>query len=132
MGQCEVELRGRKEDVMDVIENRLDDIIGRISLALKSTLPTEEASTGGVGVNLNRYPTVVDRGGCAKAVIDLLSTDWGREPRTSTDLLEAMRANGIPYPKTTLSGVLQWLTKKGKLRRWREGRSYVYVLRGGD
>jgi hypothetical protein len=40
-----------------------------------------------------------------------------------------MEANAIFFPKTTLSGVLVWLVKKGSLRRWKDKkRGYLYVL----
>ena len=130
VGQCEVELRGRKDDVMDVIENRLAGIVDKVTVALGAT-----RQRGGKGhkQEATEYPVIQDKGSCSQAIIDLLSTDWGKDPRTSRELLEGMRANGVLYPKTTLSGVLKWLVGKGKLRRWKRGRSYVYMLRrGGD
>jgi len=40
-----------------------------------------------------------------------------------------MEANAIFFPKTTLSGVLVWMVKKGTLRRWKDKkRGYLYVL----
>ncbi len=40
-----------------------------------------------------------------------------------------MEANAVFFPKTTLSGVLVWLTKKGDLRRWKDPkRGYLYVV----
>jgi uncharacterized membrane protein len=42
-----------------------------------------------------------------------------------------MRANAVHYPPTTLSGVLSWLVRKGKIKRWKTEKGYVYVLSGG-
>lgn len=126
VGRCEVELRGSRDEVMDIIENHLDKIVSKISSALE----TKTQSRGEVLENeISEYPVIRGKGSCSQAVTDLLSTEWGNEPRTSWELLEAMRVNGISYPKTTLSGVLKWLVEKGRLRRWKKGRSYVYTLR---
>jgi predicted transcriptional regulator len=49
-------------------------------------------------------------------------------PRTLPEIVEAMRANAVHYPATTLSGVLNWLVRKGKVKRWKTDKGYVYVL----
>jgi uncharacterized membrane protein len=50
------------------------------------------------------------------------------------EIIEALKANGVHYPATTLSGVLMWLVKKGKVRRWKTDEGYVYILaeKGAD
>jgi predicted transcriptional regulator len=60
----------------------------------------------------------------------LLETDWARQARTLTELEEALKANAVHYPSTTLSGVLAWLVRKNKIKRWKTDRGYVYVLAG--
>lgn len=64
-----------------------------------------------------------------QSILNLLETDWGRwRPRTMPEIIEALKANAIHYPATTLSGVLTWLVKKGKVRRWKTDEGYVYIL----
>lgn len=75
------------------------------------------------------YPSIQSSGGCSDAVVRLLATGWGRvAPRTLPEIVEAMRANAVHYPATTLSGVLNWLVRKGKVKRWKTDKGYVYVL----
>jgi predicted transcriptional regulator len=58
----------------------------------------------------------------------LLESEWGKTPRTIGELRRAMEANAIYFPKTTLSGVLVWMVKKGSLRRWKDRkRGYLYM-----
>ena len=75
------------------------------------------------------YPKIKRTNQCGEAVVGLLSTDWGKTPRPIGELREAMEANAVFFPKTTLSGVLVWLVKKGQLRRWKDKkRGYLYVI----
>jgi len=62
-------------------------------------------------------------------VTSLLADPWGKIPRTIAELREAMEANAVFFPKTTLSGVLVWLVKKGTIRRWKDKkRGYLYTM----
>jgi hypothetical protein len=125
MGQREIEISGTREDVMKTIEE-LPQLMEAVSKAFDSTKKGEETSqpTGSV------YPSV-SASGCSEAVLQLLRSDWGRQPRTLTELGEALKANAVYYPSTTLSGVLAWLVRKNKIKRWKTDKGYVYVLAGG-
>jgi hypothetical protein len=126
----EVELGGEKSEVLSTL-NELRDIIGKVNSAFNNQVETKT-------LNLERpkeepnvldYPKITRTNQCGEAVISLLSTDWGKTPRTIGELREAMEANAIFFPKTTLSGVLVWLVKKGELRRWKDKkRGYMYVV----
>jgi hypothetical protein len=120
MGQQEIEISGTREEVIKTIEE-LPGLVASISKAFELTKNKETAST---------YPSV-SSSGCSEAVLELLGTDWGRQPRTLTELGEALRANALHYPSTTLSGVLAWLVRKNKIKRWKTDKGYVYVLAGG-
>ena len=125
----EVELGGDKAEVLSTLDE-LDEIVGKVSAAFnggtkakhsKAEQPEESAT-------LN-YPKITRTNQCGEAVVSLLSTDWGEKPRAIGELREAMEANAIFFPKTTLSGVLVWLVKKGQLRRWKDKkRGYQYVI----
>jgi predicted transcriptional regulator len=76
-----------------------------------------------------KYPKIPRTNQCSEAIVSLLSTEWGKTPRPIRQLREAMEANAVFFPKTTLSGVLVWLVKKGQLRRWKDKkRGYLYVV----
>lgn len=130
IGDVEVELGGEKSEVLSALDD-LDDIVEKIKGAFNEESRTkvvivekpEEAS------DTINYPKIERTSQCSDAVVGLLSTDWGKTPRAIGELREAMEANAIFFPKTTLSGVLVWLVKKGRLRRWKDKkRRYLYVV----
>ncbi len=140
LGRCEVEISGSREEVLKTVED-LPNLVAAISEAFAgagvevSNASTVEpassvSSSGSVPVSVV-YPSIQSSGNCSDAVLRLLETDWGRAtPRTLPELIEAMKANAGHYPATTLSGVLNWLVKKGRVKRWKTDKGYVYVLSG--
>jgi hypothetical protein len=42
----------------------------------------------------------------APRVLQLLDSDWGKQPKTLPELGGALKANAVHYPYTTISGVL--------------------------
>ncbi len=130
IGDHEVEIGGTKEEVMSTLDD-LDSIVDKVSLAFK-----EKAAIGKVKQKKNgdvEYPKITHTTQCSEAIITLLGLEWGKTPRTIGELREAMEANAIFFPKSTISGVLSWLIKKGSLRRWKDKkRGYLYVLNERD
>jgi hypothetical protein len=130
IGEIEVELGGSLEEVIETLDN-LDDIVNKVSTAFKLELSSSKFDKKrNRQVNSDEeFPTIQSTNQCSEAVRSLLSTNWGKTPRTIGELREAMEANAIFFPKTTLSGVLVWLVKKGTLRRWKDKkRGYIYVI----
>jgi hypothetical protein len=130
IGEIEVELGGSLEEVIETLDN-LDDIVNKVSTAFKLELSSSKFDKKrNRQVNSDEeFPTIQSTTQCSEAVRSLLSTNWGKTPRTIGELREAMEANAIFFPKTTLSGVLVWLVKKGTLRRWKDKkRGYIYVI----
>ena len=134
IGEMEVELVGAREEVFSTLDE-LDGIVEKVSEAFKvehqnkaqmARYPKARHST-------TKFPTIPRTTKCGEAVVSLLSTGWGRTPRTISELREAMEANAVFFPKTTLSGVLVWLVKKGKIRRWKDKRrGYLYVIKEAE
>lgn len=140
LGLYEIEISGSKEDVLETV-NDLPNLVAAVSEAFaqvgtdinvsngpnQSSSATPSASAGG------GFPSIQASGSCSEAVLRLLMTDWGRSaPRTLPELVEALRVNAVHYPVTTLSGVLHWLVRKGKVKRWKTDKGYVYVLSGSS
>ena len=127
----EVELRGDKDEVLSTLDD-LSSIVGKMTNAFdveSLVLPESTVRTVVETAPLLDYPKISMTSKCGDAVVALLTTDWGNSPRTSSELREAMEANAIFFPKTTLSGVLVWLVKKGRIRRWKDKkRGYLYVI----
>ena len=125
IGEMEVELGGEKQEVLSTLDD-LKEIVDKVTIAFNSAKP--EVSLVEKADALN-YPKIPRTNQCGEAIVSLLSTDWGRIPRAIGELREAMDANAIFVPNTTLSGVLIWLVKKDKLRRWKDRkRGYLYVI----
>jgi len=126
MGQQEIEISGTREEVIKTIEE-LPSLVANIAKAFESTKNREIASQP----VSSAYPSISPSASCSEAVLRLLETDWGRQARTLTELGEALKENAVHCPSTTLSGVLAWLVRKNKIKRWKTDRGYVYVLAGG-
>jgi hypothetical protein len=139
LGQYEVEISGSREDVLKTVED-LPNLVTVVSEAFaqagvsvkvadvqpsRDSVPKPSTSPSGA------YPSIQGSGNCSDAVLKLLETDWGRStPRTLPELVEAMRVNAVHFPVTTLSGVLNWLVRKGRVKRWKTDKGYVYILAG--
>jgi hypothetical protein len=130
IGEMEVELGGIKDEVISTLDD-LDGIVEKVSDAfnLREKRKAQKAESPKAQSQTLMFPRIARTTQCGEAVVSLLTTEWGRTPRTISELREAMEANAIFFPKTTLSGVLVWLVKKGKIRRWKDKRrGYLYVL----
>ena len=137
VGEHEIEICGKQHEVLNAIK-QLPELMKNVSEAFKNirvkasivsvTAPKEEEKVKLRGIPLP-YPQISKAESCSKAVLKLLESDWGRwRPRTLRELSEALEANAIHYPISTLSGVLNRLVKKGYVRRWKTEEGYVYIL----
>ncbi len=133
LGRCEVEISGSHDEVLMTFKDlpRLvalfSEALGDIGIEAAETKLDSADSVSNSTVN----PSIQSSGNCSDAILQLLGSDWGRlHPRALPELVEAMRANAVHYPATTLSGVLAWLVRRGKIKRWKTEKGYVYVLSG--
>jgi hypothetical protein len=138
LGQCEIEISGIRDDVLKALDD-LPNLVAVVSEAFAqagaaTSIPNAQlpqSSPVASSVSAGAYPSIQGSGNCSDAILRLLETDWGRStPRTLPELVEAMRVNAIHYPVTTLSGVLNWLVRKSRVKRWKTDKGYVYVLAG--
>lgn len=146
-GEYEIELGGTKKEVLETLDN-LPALVTKVIKAFeeartKTTAAQPEtkpltvriASPANAPTSSIPVPTIKPGKQFSQSILNLLETDWGRwRPRTMPEIIEALKANGVHYPATTLSGVLMWLVKKGKVRRWKTDEGYVYILaeKGAD
>jgi hypothetical protein len=127
IGEAEVEIGGKREDVLESLQE-LDKLVELVREAFNIE-KEEKKSKSKNKIDPTQFPKIPRTNQCSEAVLSLLQTDWGKAPRTIGELREGMEANAVFFPKTTLSGVLVWLTKKGDLRRWKDPkRGYHYVI----
>ncbi|MCW4039476.1 MAG: hypothetical protein NWE83_01850 [Candidatus Bathyarchaeota archaeon] len=125
----EIELSGSKEDVMDALNN-INDIMTKVTRTFTNPSPVQSTLQIPQTTSKSKFPSisVSPDTPCPDTILKLLATEWGREkPRKLRELLEAMKVNAIHYPIGTVKGRLTDMTKKGYLRRVREGREYAYI-----
>jgi hypothetical protein len=124
-GSHEIEISGTREEVMKTIEE-LPHVIASVSKAFDAVNIEVSASKPAASA---AYPAISSVANCSEAVLKILETGWGkRQPRSLPELVKVLKANALHYPSTTLSGVLVWLVKKGKVKRWKTDKGYVYAL----
>ncbi len=137
VGEHEIEICGKQHEVLNAIK-QLPELMKNVSEAFKTiriktavvnvSTATSEQKAKLKGIPLP-YPKISKAESCSKAVLKLLESDWGRwRPRTLKEILEALEANEIHYPTSTLSSVLNRLARKGNIRRWKTDEGYVYIL----
>lgn len=72
---------------------------------------------------------VETRQNLTESIISLKGENFFNQPRSLKDIQEILRAKGMIYPTTTLSGVLILLIRRGELGRIQEEGLWKYVKR---
>lgn len=135
MGEYEVEISGRREDVLETIRD-LPNMVTNIDKAFEkakpkkvTTLTVKTEAPSAQKASSQKYPQILSSKNLDEAILKLLETDWGKwRPRTVEELGEALKSNGMEYSERSLSGVLMSLVKKEKIRRWNTNAGFVYIL----
>jgi hypothetical protein len=137
IGEYEVEIRGKHEEVTKTLEN-LPSLVTNVQKAFDNlkpktiatltvkTEPTKSESSESVAQS---YPKVASAANCEEAILRILETDWGKwRPRTMEELKETMKANALTYSGRVLNEALNELADKGMVRRWNTNTGFVYIL----
>jgi len=135
IGEYEVEINGTREEVMKTIQE-LPTLMTNVHKAFEAgkpktvtTLTVKTEPPKKEEPPKQKYPQIGRVESAAGAILKLLETDWGKwRPRTIDELSEGLKANGMNYSGKMLSGVLNGLEKRGKVRRWKTDAGYVYIL----
>ncbi|MGP3667370.1 MAG: hypothetical protein ACKD6N_00720 [Candidatus Bathyarchaeota archaeon] len=136
IGNSELQLEGSRQNILEMIEKDLPKIFEAISKAEifkgKEEYPsplTKQEESFPVSHNLSEpYPSISAKS-CPEAVVQLLSTSWGKKkPRTLSEIKEVLDANALHYSNKVIGFTLTRLTKKQKVRRWKTEHGYVYTL----
>ena len=131
IGDFKVELEGTHSNVTwlmgsplyEFIEG-LQDVVGEV--------PSDEPEKKKISIiPATEYPPTLQLGN-PKTPSEAVSTlmveqGWGREPRSFPEIKSALETNGIYYSKGPLAGTLNYLVKKGTLRRLGTRGSFKYV-----
>jgi hypothetical protein len=120
-----------KEGEIVVETESPDELIGAleklesIETVVSISKPTDTSETFP-----SEVPKISGNLGPSQAVREVLGSPWGRaEPRTMKEIMSVLETNAIYFSKSTLSGVLTNMTKKGELRRpLKKEDQWAYVL----
>jgi hypothetical protein len=135
MSEYEVEIQGKREDVLKTLQD-LPSLIDNVNKAFENvkprkitTLTVKTEPTKEENDSSKKYPKIASTENYEEAIIKVLQTDWGKwRPRTIDELRDALKANGMEYPGRMLTGILMGLVKNEKIRRWNTDAGYVYIL----
>jgi hypothetical protein len=134
MGEYEVEIQGKREDVLKTLQD-IPSLIDNVNKAFENVKPkkittlTVKTEPAKEEDKSQKYPKISPTENYEEAIIKVLETDWGKwRPRTIDELRDALKANGMDYPGRMLAGILMGLVKNEKIRRWNTDAGYVYIL----
>ncbi|MEM3640676.1 MAG: hypothetical protein QXH37_01975 [Candidatus Bathyarchaeia archaeon] len=136
-GEYEVEVKGSRVEVLETVKelpNLMADFVKAFENLKSKQVPTVTVKAVAAAVKkeeypLEKYPKIHRVESCSEAVLRILESDWGKwRPRTLAELKEALAANNLQYSERTLAGDLLGLVQKGKVRRWKTDKGYVYIL----
>ena len=137
IGEYEIEIRGKHEEVTKTIEN-LPSLVTNVQKAFENlkpktiatlTVKTEPIKSESSESVAQSYPRVASAANCEEAILRILETDWGKwRPRTMEELKETMKANALTYSGRVLNETLNKLADKGMVRRWNTNTGFVYIL----
>ncbi|MEM3356713.1 MAG: hypothetical protein QW166_02685 [Candidatus Bathyarchaeia archaeon] len=133
-GECEVEVSGKREEVLKTIAE-LPSLALNVQKAFEELKPKATAKlivkteAAKETTQIQSFPKITRTEKCDEAVLRVLESDWGKwRPRTINELRDALNANGLSFPGNVLSGALFGLVRKGVVRRWKTDAGYVYIL----
>lgn len=135
MGEYEVEIHGKREEVLKTLQD-LPSLIDNVNKTFENVKPkkittltvkTEPAKAQ--NAPSQEYPKISPTENYDAAVSRILETDWGKwRPRTIDELKDVLKANGMDCPGRMLAGILMSLVKTEKIKRWNTDAGYVYIL----
>lgn len=123
----EIELEFETAVTLKEAEEVANSALGKL-LAVSPPGSTALTQTPSALEGVEAYPNISKPESCSDAITKLLSTEWGKKPRTMAEFKEAMAYNAVYYPEGTFKPTFTNMTKDGKLRRVKKGTVFAYVL----
>jgi hypothetical protein len=127
MGEFQVELEGTHADVTALMGKPVYDFISGLQKVAWEVPPakvTEEEAAPPT-----EYPPPLGKtaslGDALKKL--MVDTNWGKQPRSFGEIMTALKTSGIYYDKGVLAGTLNYMIKKGTLRRLGTRGNFKYV-----
>jgi len=128
IGDFQVDLEGTHATIRELIgkDKSLFDFIKELQKTI-SEMPSPIEVTPEVSTEEEAVPPLGRPSTTSEALSQLFKTDWGRKPKTLSEIMQALEANGLYYKKPVVAKVLVDLIKKKELRRRGSKGSFQYV-----
>jgi len=110
-----------KEKAFEVILNKLLSVTQKEIVEYKQPSPTEKI------INIPPNKNIIGKTG-TESVLKLFQTEFGKTPKTLSEVDAALRERTLFYSKQLIQYALVQLVRNGMLRRLREKEIYKYVL----
>jgi len=124
-GDINIKIKGTPNEVSEGIDEALN-LLEKVAEKLKEKkIEMKVAPTIAPEVPHIAPPTPAT---CRDAILKLLSTEWGKTPKTLGEIIEVMEINGIYYPKARVAGELLSMTRAGIARRLKTKAGFAYIL----
>lgn len=113
---------------LEIEADNTDEFINSLRLLEKESpsfeIPLREVVTAPTGIPLEQkeisytddIPSIKATG-ITNGIKELLKTEWGRQPRKVTEIMDAFEENGIIFDKISVDVTLRRLFKNGKIKR---------------
>ena len=75
----------------------------------------------------DQIPSISKTTTCREAIASLFTSDWGRQPRSLREIIDAMKTNAVYYPDQNVAVELKRMTQLGLLRRLKDQKGFKYV-----
>ncbi|MHA1918345.1 MAG: hypothetical protein ACTSWX_01255 [Promethearchaeota archaeon] len=127
-GEISVEIEGNHDSVISMMGDPIFTFINNlIDIAYKSEEISEQVSEEESEIDAG-VPIIKKQNTLINTLHYLMSeTDWGKKPRTLSQIMTALETNGIYYESSTVSKQLLNLIRRGSLRRIGTRGSYKYI-----
>ena len=124
IGDFKVDIEGTYSNVVSLMEKYVINFIENL-----------QKTMGGAGPQISEegkaeeeiIPPLGRPSSTTEALSTLFKTDWGRKPRTLSEIMNALETNGLYYKKPVVAKVLVDLVKKKEIRRLGSRGNYRYV-----
>jgi hypothetical protein len=126
VGDHEVEIKGGKEEVSDLLEKAI-----RYVSTVSKESPGDILSGEGREEVLGEIPPSIEitpRDTVTSILEKLFSSKWSSKPRTLREVIDTLSSIGLHYPKSTVAVSLTRLVKRNVIRRMKtKEKVYVYL-----
>jgi hypothetical protein len=128
LGNFKIEIEGTHKNVVSLMGAPMYKFIEKLQNVVGEVPPTEEGKEEKIMPPTEYPPTLGKTASITDAVTRLMADrTWGKKPKAFNEIRIALETSGAYYSKGALAGALNYLVKKGTLRRLGARGNFKYV-----